>query len=165
MRRLPILSVLSLLGLAALSAPVAAQEPSASQIAAARELVTVVGASGSIERILPALVDQIRRQAVTRPELGKDLEEVLKGLQPEIEQQRQQAYFIAARTYAKFMSEQEIRDAVVFFKTPSGAKYIQVLPELTDNLVNSITSWSELVGEYLQTRVRAEMMKRGHQLQ
>lgn len=165
MRRLPILSVLSLLGLAALSAPVVGQEPSASQIAAARELVTVVGASGSIERILPALVDQIRRQAVTRPELGKDLEEVLKGLQPEIEQQRQQAYFIAARTYAKFMSEQEIRDAVVFFKTPSGVKYIQVLPELTDNLVNSITSWSELVGEYLQTRVRAEMMKRGHQLQ
>lgn len=165
MRRLRILPVLSCLGLAILSAPLAAQEPSTSQIAAARDLVSAVGASGSIERILPALIEQIRRQSVTRPELAKDLDEVLKTLQPEIEQQRQQAYFIASRTYAKFLSEQEIREAVTFFRSPTGAKYVQALPDLTENLVNSITTWSELVGEYLQTRVRSEMLKRGHQLQ
>ena len=142
-----------------------AQEATPSQLAAARELVQVSGISTSIERILPALVDEIRRQAVSRPEMTKDLEEVFKGPATEIEQQRQQAYYIAARSYAKFLTEPEIKDTITFFKSPSGAKFIKLQPDVTDDLVNNVTAWTQLAAEYIQTRVRSEMLKRGHQMQ
>ena len=151
--------------LAALAVPASAQEPAASHLAAARELVLIGGASGSIDTIMPAIMGQIRQQSITRPEMTKDLEDVFKMLQPEMEQQRQIAVTIAARAYAKWMTEPEIKDTLVFFRTPSGAKYIKVLADLTDEIVNGVTEWSQSAGEYVMTRVRSEMGKRGHQMQ
>ena len=163
--RLRVLSVLSVVGLLLAAAPLAAQELTASHLAAARDLVQLTGASTSIERIIPALVEDIKRQTVTRPELTKDLAEILKTMQPEMDQQRVQALGVAARSYAKFMSEPEIRDAVAFFRSPAGTKYAKVQPEITEDLVSSLGAWSQLVAEYLQTRVRSEMLKRGHEMQ
>ncbi len=142
-----------------------AQEPSPSHIAAARELVSAAGASNSIDRIMPALTDEMRKQITTRPEMTKDLDEVLKAMAPELEQQRQQAYFVAARSYAKWLSEGEIRDAVTFFRSPAGLKYVQAQADITSDLVSTVGAWSQLAAEYVQTRVRSEMLKRGHQLQ
>lgn len=141
------------------------EEPSASHLAAARELILLNGASVAVERIMPALVANVRRQAVTRPELTKDLEEVLKAMEPELEQQRQQALLVTARAYAKWLNEEEIKDAIAFFRSPSGAKYARLLPDITEEYVNSVSAWTQLASEYVMTRARAEMLKRGHQIQ
>ncbi len=153
------------LGLALAGGPARAQEPSTNHLVAARELVLASGAANSIDRILPAIADEIRRQIVTRPELVKDLDEVLKNLQPEIEQQLQQALAIAARVYTKWLTEPEIKDAIAFFRSAAGTKFVKVQPELTDDVVNTVTAWSQLAAEYMMTRTRAEMGKRGHQMQ
>lgn len=161
-------SILPALALAlAWGVPAQAQapEPSAAHLAAGRELVVASGASSSIDRIIPSILDEIRQQTVTRPELKKDMEEVFKALQGEMDAQRQQAYTVAARAYAKFMSEAEIREVAAFFKSPTGSKYIRVQPDLTDDLVNAISIWSQTAGEYILTRTRAEMGKRGQQMQ
>lgn len=142
-----------------------AAEPSASHLAAARDLLIVTGAAGSIDRIIPVFINDIRRISVTRPELAKDLDEVIKQLEPEMEKQKQQGYSIAARAYAAQMSEPELKEAAVFFRSPVGKKYVEALPVVTETLVNDITAWSQLAAEYTMTRVRAEMSKRGHQLQ
>ena len=163
--RLKTATFATVLALGLATAPVLAQDISANHLAAARELVTAAGAITSIDRIVPALVDEIRKQTLTRPEMTKDLNEVITALAPDIEQQRQQAIFVAARSYAKFMTEQELKDAIAFFKSPTGQKYVKVQPELTEDLVTSVTAWSQLAAEYIQTRVRVEMLKRGHQMQ
>jgi hypothetical protein len=142
-----------------------APEPTASHLAAARELVTIAGATASIDRIIPALINDIKRVSVTRPELAKDLDEVLKAMEPEFERQKQQGYALAARVYAAQMSEAELKEATTFFRSPAGKKYVEVLPTVTENLINDLTAWSQLAAEYTMTRVRAEMSKRGHQLQ
>lgn len=142
-----------------------APEPSASHLAAARDLLVATGAAGSIDRIFPVFMNDIRRMSVTRPELAKDLEEVIKLLEPELERQKQQGYAIAARAYAAQLSESDLKEATVFFQSPVGKKYVEALPTITENLVNDITAWSQLAAEYTMTRVRAEMSKRGHQLQ
>lgn len=167
--RLRLLSLAALLaGLLAALAPARAQqspEPSPSHLAAAREVMILAGASTSIDRILPILLNDIRRVAVTRPELAKDLNEVLQSMQPELERQKEQGYAIAARAYAAQLSEADLKEAAVFFRSPVGKKYVQALPTITENLVNDVTTWSQLAAEYLMTRVRAEMHKRGHDLQ
>ncbi|MDB5558871.1 MAG: hypothetical protein JWQ36_1805 [Enterovirga sp.] len=146
-------------------APVRAQEPSAGHLTAARELVDLTGVLSPVNDIMPSFVEQIRRQNVTRPEMSKDLEDVLKALGPEMQLQRQQITTIVSRTYAKHLTEPELKDVIAFFRTPAGAKYAKVQPELVDDVVNDVQVWSQQASEYLMVRVRAEMGKRGHQLQ
>ena len=64
-------------------------------------------------------------RSLTRPEIAKDLDEVLKALGPDLELQKQQAVTLAARSYAKWLTEPEIRDALTFFKSAVRGKIRQ----------------------------------------
>jgi hypothetical protein len=154
-----------LLGFVLLATPSVAQEPTPGHLAIARELVSMTGTLSTVDGLIPSFAAQVRQQAVTRPDLTKDLEEVLKSLQPELEQRRQQIINAASRVYAKHMTEAETKDVVAFFKTPSGSKYIKIQPQLIDDIVETIQAWGDQVSEFVISRARAEMMKRGHQLQ
>ena len=155
----------ALLSLMLVAAPVRAQEPSAGHLAAARELMDTTGVLNPVNELIPTFTDQIRKQNLTRPELSKDLEDVLKMIQPEMQLQRQQVTNVVSRTYAKWMTEAELKEVNAFFKTPAGAKFNKVQPDLVDDVVNDVQVWTQQASEYLMVRVRAEMGKRGHQLQ
>lgn len=137
----------------------------AGHLAAARELIQLTGGLAAVDEMLPAFGEQIKKSSVARPELTKDLDDVLAKLKPELDMQKQQALNLVATTYAKFLTEQEIRDTIAFFKTPSGAKYIGIQSQLVDEAVDDVTAWSQQAGEYVMVRVRAEMGKRGFQMQ
>lgn len=138
---------------------------SASHLALAREVMLNSGIARSFDSILPAFADQIRKQAVTRPEIAKDLDAVLAGLQPEMELQKQRMVDIAARTYAAKFSEAELKDIATFFRSTSGKRYVEAQPQLLDEMVQEMQDWTQDVSEYVMVRVRAEMGKRGQQLQ
>jgi hypothetical protein len=149
------------------AAPAAASaaQPSASHLAVAREIVAATGMARSIDPIIPALGDQMKQAMVTRPEVTKDLDEVLNSLKPELEQQRQLMLTVAARIYAANMTEAELKDTLAFFKSPAGMRYVATQPAVLDELVREMQRWSQLVAEYMMVRVRAEMGKRGHSMQ
>ncbi|MCE4223259.1 DUF2059 domain-containing protein [Methylobacterium sp. C25] len=150
------------------AAPPAAQnQPAASDnhIALAREVMFNSGIARSFDSIIPALAEQIKKNSVTRPELSKDLDEVIKGLQPEMELQKQRMINVAAQIYARRLSEPELQDIVTFFRSPSGKRYVETQPQVLDELVGAMQDWTQEVSEYMMIRVRAEMGKRGHQLQ
>lgn len=146
------------------AAPAAAQ-PSASHLALARELVNVTGMARSFDPMIPALQDQLKQAMVTRPELTKDLNEVLDGMKGEMEQQRQLMLTTAARIYTSALTEAEMKEILAFFKSPAGARYVTTQPTVLDGLVREMQAWSQNVAEYLMIRVRAEMGKRGHAVQ
>jgi hypothetical protein len=143
----------------------AAAPPSAAHLAAARDLVAASGMARSFEPMVPAIVDQLKQSLVTRPELGKDLNEVLDGMKTELDQQRALMLNNAARIFATAMTEQEIKDVVAFFKSPAGGRWVATQPQVLDELVREMQTWSQGVAEYLMVRVRAEMGKRGHAIQ
>lgn len=138
---------------------------SANHLALAREVMLSSGIARSFDAIIPSFADQIRKQAVTRPEIQKDLDEVLVALQPEMELQKQRMIDIAARTYAAKFSEPELTDIANFFRSPAGKRYVEMQPALLDEMVRAMQGWTEEVSEYIMIRVRAEMGKRGFQLQ
>ena len=146
-------------------APAAQQQFTPSHLAAAREVAIGSGITRSFDSIAPQFYDQIRQNAVTRPELTKDLDLVLEALKPEMELQKQQMINTAARIFAARMAEAELKDVVAFFKSPSGTKYVQAQPLVLDDLVVEMEQWTQGVADYLMVRTRAEMGKRGHQLQ
>ncbi len=102
---------------------------------------------------------------MTRPEIQKDLDQVLVALQPEMELQKQRMIDIAAKTYAAKFSEAELTDIANFFRSPAGKRYVEMQPALLDEMVRAMQGWTEEVSEYIMIRVRAEMGKRGIQLQ
>ncbi len=143
----------------------AAPAYSANHLALAREVMLNSGIARSFDAIIPSFADQIRRQAVTRPELQKDLDQVLVSLQPEMELQKQRMIDIAARTYAAKFSEAELTDIANFFRSAAGKRYVEMQPALLDEMVRAMQNWTEEVSEYMMVRTRAEMAKRGFDMQ
>ncbi|CAO4151199.1 hypothetical protein LNAOJCKE_0077 [Methylorubrum aminovorans] len=146
-------------------APAPEPEVSASHLTLAREVMLSSGIARSFDSIIPTMADQIRKNAVTRPDLAKDLDEVLKSLDPEMELQKQRLINIAARIYAKRLTEAELKDIVAFFRSPAGKRYVETQPQVLDDMVGAMQDWTQEVSEYIMVRTRAEMGKRGHQLQ
>jgi hypothetical protein len=140
-------------------------QPSASQLALAREVAIGSGMTRSFDAIAEPMLDQLQQMDVTRPEIKKDLADVVAILRPEIEQQKQQMVNTASRIFATQMTEAELRDIATFFKSPSGLKYVQTQPVILDEMVREIATWTQNLSEYILIRARAEMSKRGHELQ
>jgi uncharacterized protein len=147
--------------------PAAAPAPqlSPSHLAVAREVMLNSGIARSFDSMLPVFADQIKQAAVTRPELSKDLDSVLESLAPEMEMQKQELIAAASRIYANRLSEAELKDVAAFFRTPSGRRYVETQPQVLDDMVQQMQSWTQQVSQYVMVRVRAEMGKRGHNLQ
>ena len=159
---------LLLLGGAALAqqaAQPAAAQPTAAQLAAAREVAIGSGMTRSFDAIAEPMLDQLQQMDVIRPEIKKDLAQVVEMLRPEVEQQKQKMINIAASAFAAQMTEAELKDVAAFFKSPSGVKYVQTQPAILDDIVRELATWTQNLSEYILIRARAEMGKRGHQLQ
>jgi hypothetical protein len=150
---------------AAVAQPASQPQPSPAQVAAARDVAISSGMTRSFDSILPQFSEAMRKQAVSRPEITKDLEDVLAKLQPELELQKQVMINNAARILAQSLSEAELKDIAKFFQSPAGKRYVQTQPQVLDEIVRTMQTWTESVSEYVMVRVRAEMNKRGHAMQ
>ena len=137
-------------------------EPSPSQIEAGRQLVIASGMARSFAPMVPQLSGQIVPMLTrTRPELKQNLNDVMKQLEPEFEQKGDEMITIAAKIYARSMSEQELKDAAAFFNTPVGQKYVNLQPGLLDQLVVAMQSWTQQLSTFMMQRVHDEMKKKG----
>jgi hypothetical protein len=148
-----------------LASPVLAQaQPSASHLDVAREVAIASGMTRSFDAMTAPLLAQLQQMNVTRPEIRQDLDQVVEMLRPEVEQQKQKMIDSAARAYAIRMSEPELKEIATFYRTPAGKKYVEMQPLLLDDIVKDLATWTQNVSEYIIIRARAEMSKRGHQL-
>jgi uncharacterized protein len=149
------------------AAPEAVQpaEPTAAQIALAREIVVASGVSRSFGMVVPQYLDQIgTRLTQTRPDLIKDLNVVMEQIKPEFDKKAEGLLDQASRLYAKRMSEDELKQTAAFFKSPAGAKYVESQPAILNDLYVALQAWSQQVSVDMMTRVREEMKKKGHEL-
>ncbi len=134
-------------------------------IALAREVMATSGIARSFDAMLPVFGEQVRRATVTRPEIQKDLDDVIGKIQPELELQKQEMLNTAAQLYAARISEADLRDIAAFFRTPAGKRYVETQPLVLDDVVQAMQAWTQQVSEYVMVRVRSEMGKRGHTMQ
>jgi hypothetical protein len=141
--------------------PAVAQEPTPNQVTLARSLVAASGMSRSLDLMLPQLQDQLTRMVTrTRPEILKDVSEALNQLKPELEQRHEELIVNVAKVFAKHMSEQEMKDCVAFFTSPSGKKYVSSQPVVVDEIAVAIDGWQRSVSENMLGLVRAQLKKK-----
>lgn len=146
-------------------APSSAPQPTANQLALGREVAINSGMTRSIDAMAAPFLSQLQQMNVTRPEIKQDLDQVVESLKPEVELQKQQMINTAARIFAEHFTEAELKSIADFYKSPAGIKYVQEQPLVLDDIVRELATWTQNVSEYLMVRARAEMAKRGHDLQ
>ena len=138
-------------------------EPSAAAVAAAHDVVVLSGMARSFAPMVPDLMRQIvPTMTRTHPELTTDLTEVVKQLEPEFTRNGERMTDIAAKIYARRMSEDELKQTAAFFRTPAGSKYVETQPQMLDELVVAMQSWTQELSNVMMNRVREEMVKKGH---
>lgn len=151
--------------LAALVGTANAQQPSPGALAAARELMEIKGVKGLVEPVVIGVVQQTTGTILqTNPGLSKDLDEVGTQLRAEYQPRVAEMTNEIVRLYAQKFTEQELKEAVAFYKSPAGKKILTEEPKILDESYARIQQWANRLQDEVTTRVRVEMKKRGHNL-
>ncbi len=146
------------------AAPAAAPaaKPSPALLQLARDLVTANGESRAFEGVIPNIVDGAALSFLqTNPDLAKQLREVAVLVRPEFEKRQAEVIDILATSYATRFTETELKEAIAFFRSPTGIKLVQDRPVIVQEAVQGIQAWGAQINAQAVERVRAEMKKRG----
>jgi uncharacterized protein len=142
-----------------------AQQPSPAALASARELMELKGVKGLVEPVVVGVIEQTKGTILqTNPGLTKDLDEVTAQLRSEYQPRVAEMTNEIVQLYAQRFSEQELKDAVTFYKSPAGKKLLAEEPRILDATYARLQQWAIRFQDEVMTRVRAEMKKRGHNL-
>jgi hypothetical protein len=153
------------LGLVLSTSLAGAQQPSATAMATAKELVTVKGVSTLYEPLVAGVIEKAKGMFLqTNPMLAKDLNEVAAKLRADLTPRGAEVVTETARLYALRFTEQELKDALAFYKSPLGRKLLVEEPTIANQSMRSATSWADKFSEEVISKMRAEMRKRGHDI-
>jgi hypothetical protein len=142
-----------------------AQQPSAGAVATAKELITVKGAGAIYDPIVPGVIEHAKSVFLqANPTLGKDLNEVALKLRAEYAPRSAEVMNEVAKLYAARFTEQELKDALTFYKSPLGRKLLAEEPNLLDQSMRNAQTWADKLSEEVIAKIRAEMKKRGHEI-
>ncbi|SEG65153.1 DUF2059 domain-containing protein [Bosea lathyri] len=148
-------------------APAFAQTPalSPSHLQVAREIVDLTGVSQNIDGIYAEFADNTKQMVgTTRPEMVKDVNEVLLALKPEADKRSEEVTKTAVEIFARKMTEADLKEVLAFFKSPVGQRYSALRPQAMEEIYKVLQPWSVQTSNYLFDRFSQEMRKRGHQL-
>ncbi len=161
----PPFALLLALALAVPIGSAAAQQPSASAVATAKELIAVKGAGAIYKPLVSGVIERAKTVFLqTNPMLGKDLTEVAAKLHADYAGRGVEVEDDFARIYASRFNEQELKDALAFYKTPLGKKLIAEEPAILDQSMKNAQNWANKLSEEIIGKMRAEMKKRGHDI-
>jgi hypothetical protein len=145
--------------------PATAQTTNPELIAAAKELVTVMRMADQIKTMVPMIMNAIKPAIVqNRPEVAKDYD----ALVPEFAQlmiSRADGFVAGMATvYARNFTVAQLREITDFYRTPTGKAMLEKQPVLAqEGLEVGQRFGASLAGE-LQTRIRSELRKKGHNI-
>lgn len=146
-------------------APAPAASPTAAHLEIAREVIDLTGISQSFDSIYTEFRGRtLQIVGVTRPELNKDMNEVIEALKPEADRKRDEMSLVAADIFARRMSEADLREIAAFFKSPVGQRYNAARPLAIDAIYSVLQTWSMQTSNFMFQRFAEEMAKRGHKM-
>lgn len=155
----------ALLACGMLAGAAQAQQPAASAVAVAKELVELKGAAQMFDPLVIGVIEQTKGALLqTNPQLSKDLNDVGNALRTEFGPRRNEIIDVAAKAYATRFSEPELKEIVAFYKTAAGKKMLAQEPLVLDDTFSFVQQWQGKVSEDVMARFRAEMKKKGHNL-
>jgi hypothetical protein len=140
-----------------------AQQPSASAMATAKEIVVITGANTLFIPLIPGVIEQAKLLFLQQnPGLSKDLTEIAGNLRTELTPRLAELTNEVAKLYATDFTEQELKDMLAFYKSPAGKKLITEQPKIADGSVRFAQDWANKLSDQVIVKMRDELKKRGH---
>ncbi len=151
--------------LATIGPAVNAQQPSATAMSTAKELIAVAGATSLFGPLVAGVVEQAKVLYLQQdPSLAKDLNEISAQLRTELQPRFSELNDEVARLYATNFSEQELKEILTFYKTPTGKKLLAEQPKVVDASMKFAQDWANKLSDQVVAKMRDELKKRGHAL-
>jgi hypothetical protein len=143
----------------------AQQQPSAAQIALAKEVIEVKGAAAIFAPLVTGVVEQTRQTIQqSNPMIAKDLGDVATQLRSELAPRGAEVQNEIVRLYAQKFSEPELKEILAFYKSPVGRKVITEEPVVLDEGMKRASEWADKLAEEVLGKFRTELRKKGHNL-
>ena len=147
------------------SGAAAAEDPPAASVALARELIALKGSTQMWDTVVPGVIEQVKGVFLTtNPTLSRELDEVAGHLRAEYAPRSAQLMDQTARLYAQAFTEDELKQALAFYKSPLGRKIVAQEPVIFDDSLHRVQQWANRLSEEVMSRMRAEMKKKGYDL-
>jgi hypothetical protein len=143
-----------------------AQQPSPAAVAVAREVITAKGVAAMTQPLVLGVIESAKNTFVpTNPNLMRELNDVATALHKELDaKSNNDVVEQMARAYAARFTEQELKDLLVFYKTPLGQKVVKEEPVAIEDGLKNAQQWADTFSQTVMARIRTEMQKKGHPL-
>lgn len=136
------LAVGAAIALGSAMGPAASQEPSESHLAAAREAVDAVGMTDEFDNILPQAAMALKNELTQKnPDQVKLISDTVDEKAIALAARRGDLEREAAAAYAQFFSEEELTTISEFYSSPTGQKFIETHPEVTNQVFQAANIW------------------------
>lgn len=141
------------------------KEPSAAALAMANEIIEIKGSMAIFVPLIPGVVEQSKNQILQmNPMVFKDAEEVAANLRKEYQPRLQALRQDVVKLYATAFTEQELKDTLAFYRSPTGKKLLSEEPNFVNRTMSTAQDWAVKLNEETLQRMRAELRKKGHAL-
>jgi len=137
----------------------------APNLALAKQMLQVTHGDTVFTPLIPGVVEQARLFYLQQnPSRGKDLTEAAAKIRNELQPRFAELMDDIAKIYAESFSEQEMKEIIAFYQTPAGKKMLDQQPKLVDSSMNFAGNWANKLSEEVTTKMREELIKRGHKM-
>ena len=145
--------------------PAGAQSPPPDALAAARELIVTMRAADYFKTILPAIVQQLKPAIVqNRPQVERDYDAIMPLMLESMNARVNEIIDQVAALYARNFTAAELNEVVAFYRGPTGQKFIQKLPLITQESMVIGQRFGQSIAAELRSRIVDELRKRGHDI-
>jgi hypothetical protein len=136
--------------------------PTPTALLMAKQIIDLKGATSTFDPLIRGVIEFHKNLLIqTNPNLSNDINQVAAKLENEMQGRKSELQQQLARTYAEHFSEQELRDALAFYRTPLGKKLIAEEPKALEEAMKMADDWSRNFADEVAAKLRAELKKRG----
>jgi uncharacterized protein len=134
-------------------------------VAAARELIATMRAADYFKAIMPAIMNNLKPAIVqNRPQVERDYDAIMPLLIASMDARLNEIIDQVAAVYARNFTAEELREVVAFYRGPTGQKFVQKLPLITQESMLIGQRFGQSVGAEIRARMVDELRKRGHDI-
>jgi hypothetical protein len=134
-------------------------------MAAARELIATMRAADYFKTIMPAIMHNLKPAIVqNRPQVERDYDALVPLMLESMEARLNEMIDQVAALYARTFTAEELREVVAFYRGPTGQKFVQRLPLITQESMVIGQRFGQTIGTEIRDRMIEELRKRGHNI-
>jgi uncharacterized protein len=122
-------------------------------------------AADYFKTIMPAIVQQLKPAIVqNRPQVERDYDAIMPLMLESMNARVSEIIEQVAALYARNFTAAELNEVVAFYRGPTGQKFIQKLPLITQESMVIGQRFGQSIATELRSRIVDELRKRGHDI-